>query len=142
MSVDTGAAATRGDQTRVGQTRGEAAAEEATSDLAEAATEPGRGRRGFAWVMGSFVLCPCHLPLTLGLLATVTAGTTFGALLHAHIVVAGVVITTVWAFGLWRGLGLLRQPAACAAGGASRRRGQWVREFFGWSSDRLPPPRR
>jgi len=142
VSVDTGAAATRSDQTRVVPTRGETAAEEARSDLAEAVTEPGRGRRGFAWVLGSFVVCPCHLPLTLVLLATVTAGTTFGALLHAHIVLAGVVITTVWAFGLWRGLGLLRQPPACAARGASRPRGQLVRESFGRSSDRSQPPRR
>ena len=142
MRVGTGAAATRGDQTRVVSTRGEAAADEAATDPAEAVTEPGRGRRGFAWVMGSFVLCPCHLPLTLGLLATVTAGTTLGALLHAHIVLAGVVITTVWALGLWRGLGLLRQPAVCAVRGASRPRGQLVREFFGGSSNRSPPPPR
>jgi len=80
--------------------------------------------------------------LTLGLLATVMAGTTFGALLHAHVVLAGVVITTVWAFGLWRGLGLLRQPPACAVRGASRPRGQLVREFFGRSSDRSQPTRR
>jgi len=140
--VDIGAAATRGDQTRVVPIRGGTAAEGARSDLAEAVTEPGRGRRGFAWVLGSFVLCPCHLPLTLGLLATVTAGTTLGALLHAHIVLAGVVITTVWALGLWRGLGLLRQPAVCAVRGASGPRGQLVRELSGGSSDRSPPPRR
>jgi len=141
VSVENGAAATRGDQTRVVPTQGDTAAEKARSDLAEAVIVPGV-RRGFAWVLGSFALCPCHLPLTLGLLATVTAGTTFGALLHAHIVLAGVVITTVWVFGLWRGLGLLRQPPACAVRGASRPRGQLVREFFGRLSDRSQPPRR
>ncbi|MGI8648034.1 MAG: hypothetical protein DLM55_05860 [Acidimicrobiales bacterium] len=94
-------------------------------------TESGRERRGLAWVIGSFVLCPCHLPLSLGLLSVVAGGTAFGALLHEHIVLAGVVITTVWVFGLWRGLRLLRQPAACAIPGTHRRSSEVMRNFFG-----------
>jgi len=90
-----------------------------------------RERRGLAWVIGSFVLCPCHLPLTLALLSTVAGGTAFGALLHEHIVLAGSVIVAVWAFGFWRGLRLLRQPAACAIPGTRRSGSEVVRDFVG-----------
>lgn len=142
MSVDVGSAATGADDTRVVETRDEAVTTTTAPDTAEPVNQPGRERRGFAWVMGSFVLCPCHLPLTLGLLVTVTAGTAFGALLREHIVVAGVVTTTAWAFGLWRGLRSLRQPAVCAAPGVSRHRGRLMRGFLGLPSDDSRPPRR
>src|SRR5215470_10450727 len=36
---------------------------------------PPTNNRGLIWVMGSFLFCPCHLPLTLGLAATLLAGT-------------------------------------------------------------------
>lgn len=108
----------------------------AAPDPASATAPPDRKRRGLAWVIGSFALCPCHLPLTLGLVVTLAGGTAFGALLHRHIVLAGIVIATAWAFGLWRGLRLLRQPAACAVPGVRRRRRETVRDFLG-----LPPGR-
>jgi hypothetical protein len=40
--------------------------------------------RGLAWVVGAFLICPCHLPLTLGLAATLLSGTVAAALLHDH----------------------------------------------------------
>jgi hypothetical protein len=58
--------------------------------------------RGLAWVVGAFVICPCHLPLTLGLAATVLSGTALGAL------PAGVIITSVWVAATWRGVHHLR----------------------------------
>lgn len=73
-------------------------------------------RRGRWWLLGAFLLCPCHLPLTLGVLASVLAGTGLGALLHAHAVIAGVVITAAWVLGTGYGLRLIRQ--AERAGGA------------------------
>ena len=42
-------------------------------------------RRGRRWIFGSFAFCPCHLPLTLGILVTVFGGTAAGALLRDHI---------------------------------------------------------
>lgn len=73
----------------------------------------GSGKRGTAWVIASFAACPCHLPVTLAALAVVLGGTAGGALLRDHIVLAGVVVTAVWAVGTARGLWLLRRPAAC-----------------------------
>ena len=40
--------------------------------------------RGMLWVIGAFVFCPCHLPITLGVLALFLGGTAAGALLGAH----------------------------------------------------------
>jgi mercuric ion transport protein len=72
-------------------------------------------RRGRWWIFGSFVLCPCHLPLTLAVLATVFGGTVLGALLRDHALVAGLVITAAWVAGTARGFWLVRmaQRGAC-----------------------------
>ena len=64
--------------------------------------------RGMAWVIGAFVICPCHLPLTLALAATLLAGTAAGAALRAHPHVAGTVITLTWLAATWHGFRLLR----------------------------------
>ena len=65
--------------------------------------------RGMAWMIGAFVFCPCHLPITLGALALLLGGTAAGALLRAHPYVAGVIVTALWAAGTWRGYQLIRR---------------------------------
>jgi hypothetical protein len=60
--------------------------------------------RGLAWVIGSFVFCPCHLPITLWWMGLLLSGTAAGALLHSHPVIAGIVLTLVWLAGTWRGV--------------------------------------
>lgn len=65
-------------------------------------------RRGLAWVMGAFAICPCHLPLTLALMGTVLSETAVGAMLNRHVSIAGALIAVVWAAGTWRGLCYLR----------------------------------
>lgn len=73
-------------------------------------------RRGRAWLLWSFLLCPCHLPLTLAVLTAVLAGTSFGVVLRDHAWVAGTVITAAWLAGTGYGLRLIRR--AERAGGA------------------------
>src|SRR5262245_41603662 len=63
--------------------------------------------KGLLWVAGAFVFCPCHLPLTLWLLAAVLAGTTTGAVVHDHPFITGTLTTVVWAAGTWRGMRLM-----------------------------------
>ena len=65
--------------------------------------------RGIAWVLGAFVFCPCHLPLTLWILASVFAGTAIGVLISEHVVIAGVLVTSVWVIASWRGMWLMRR---------------------------------
>ena len=65
-------------------------------------------KRGMMWVMGAFVFCPCHLPITLSVLALVFGGTAAGVALRAHPFIAGVIVTTLWVAGTWRGFALVR----------------------------------
>src|SRR5829696_3671 len=81
----------------------------ALSDQAGAAPLERRSRR---WILGSFALCPCHLPLTLGILVTVLGDTAAGPLLRDHAVLAGALITTAWVAGTWRGFRLVRLAPA------------------------------
>jgi MerE protein len=75
----------------------------------------GGEKRGMLWVAGSFLICPCHLPLTLGLLGTVLGGTAAGALLRQYPVAAGLVVTVAWALGTLRGVKHLRNANHYAA---------------------------
>lgn len=73
-------------------------------------------KRGRRWLLWSFLLCPCHLPLTLAVLGTVLAGTSLGAVLRDHAWVAGVTITATWVLGTGYGFHLIRR--AQRSGGA------------------------
>ncbi|MCB1040746.1 MAG: hypothetical protein KDA94_14625, partial [Acidimicrobiales bacterium] len=66
-------------------------------------------RRGRAWLLWSFLGCPCHLPLTLAALSTVLAGTSLGVVLRDHLWVAGTLVTLAWAVGTAYGFRLIRQ---------------------------------
>ena len=82
------------------------------------ASGPDLERRGRAWLIWSFLACPCHLPLTLGFLGIVLGGTALGAVLRDNVWLAGGLITAVWAAGTARGLWLVRKgergELACA----------------------------
>ena len=78
-------------------------------------------KRGMAWMIGAFVFCPCHLPITLAVLGMVLGGTAAGAMLSAHPYIAGTVVTLVWAAGTWRGFSLVRSAQRFAYN--SRRHG-------------------
>ncbi len=64
--------------------------------------------RGMLWIIGAFAFCPCHLPLTLGLLALLLSGTAAGVLLRSHPIAAGLTITAVWLTGTLRGIQYFR----------------------------------
>jgi cytochrome c biogenesis protein CcdA len=81
----------------------------------EVATPSQLENRGMAWVIGAFVFCPCHLPITLSVLALLLGGSAAGALLRAHPYIAGAVVTALWAAGTWRGLRLMRAARSYVA---------------------------
>lgn len=87
----------------------------ATNQVVPSATDsPGTApvqleRRGRNWLLWSFIFCPCHLPLSLGVLAAVLAGTSLGAVLRDHMWVAGTVITLTWVAGTAYGFHLIRK---------------------------------
>ena len=65
-----------------------------------------------AYVAGviAFLACPCHLPLTLPLLISLTAGTAFGAWLVQSTILVGVILTVVFIGGLALAYRWLNQP--------------------------------
>lgn len=65
-------------------------------------SKPNMGSRWGAYVWGGFaaLTCPCHLPL----LAAVLAGTTAGAFLGEHWVVAALALTGLFLLSLTRAL--------------------------------------
>lgn len=79
------------------------------------ASEPSAERRGRRWIFGSFLLCPCHLPLTLAIVASLAGGTVIGGVLRDHVVLAGLVISLGWAAGTANGFRLVRraQSGSC-----------------------------
>jgi len=78
-------------------------------------------KRGMAWMIGAFVFCPCHLPITLAVLGMLLAGTAAGALLSAHPYIAGTLVSLLWVGGTWRGFSLVRSAQRFAYN--SRRHG-------------------
>lgn len=58
-------------------------------------------------MIGAFVICPCHLPITLTVAAAVLGGTSAGIALRAHPIAAGALITLTWAAATWHGFRLM-----------------------------------
>ena len=71
-------------------------------------------RRGIAWVIGSFALCPCHLPITLAVLGAVLGGTALGVLVRGHLYIAGAIISVTWLVGTVHGFSLMRRARMAA----------------------------
>lgn len=71
-------------------------------------------RRGVVWIIGSFVFCPCHLPLTLGLLAALLSGTVLGAFVLRYSILVGTITTLLWLVGTWYGFRQMRARTVCA----------------------------
>lgn len=65
-------------------------------------------KRGLAWIVGAFALCPCHLPLTLAFIAALLSGTAAGALITRHSYISGGAIALVWLALTLRGFRYLR----------------------------------
>jgi hypothetical protein len=64
---------------------------------------------GVAWLVGGFLFCPCHLPITLWVVGTLVAGTSLETALRANVIWVAVVITLIWLGATIRGFQLLRR---------------------------------
>jgi len=58
----------------------------------------------------AFIACPCHLPITLPLLISLTAGTAFSAWLASNTLLVGVISTVVFFGGAALALKWFSQP--------------------------------
>lgn len=66
-------------------------------------------RRGVLWIAGAFILCPCHLPVTLWVIGALLSGTALGAVFTGHLFMAGAMISIVWLAGTLHGFNLMRR---------------------------------
>ncbi|MFV0259646.1 MAG: hypothetical protein ACK5PP_14515 [Acidimicrobiales bacterium] len=81
--------------------------------------DPALERRGRRWLLWSFVFCPCHLPLTMAVLAFLFGGTAFGALIAGNRAAVGIVFGLLYAAGVAVGFRHLRRARAgydCSGG--------------------------
>jgi hypothetical protein len=74
-------------------------------------------KRGRRWLIVSYVLCPCHLPITLSLFAVVFGGTSIGAVATGHAGWVAIALTSLYGLVLWQGFRRIRAAKALAARG-------------------------
>lgn len=67
--------------------------------------------------MVSYLFCPCHIPLTLGLLGALLGGSAWGAAVTGNAIHVGVVLSAVYAVVLWRGFREIRRAKRIEAAG-------------------------
>ncbi|HUW01225.1 MAG TPA: hypothetical protein VMW08_02610 [Acidimicrobiales bacterium] len=78
-----------------------------------------RERRGRRWLMWSFIFCPCHLPVSMAVLAAVFGGSAFGTLISRNTLGVGIILGSIYVGGVAIGFRHLRaatQGSNCAAG--------------------------
>lgn len=78
-----------------------------------------RERSGRKWLVWSFVFCPCHLPISMAVLAAIFGGSAFGTLISQNTIGVGVIFGLIYAAGVAIGFRHLRAAAAgvdCSAG--------------------------
>ncbi len=66
-------------------------------------------RKGRRWLIWSFVFCPCHLPLSMAVLASVFGGTAMGTLISSNTLGTGIVFGSIYAVGVGIGFRYLRK---------------------------------
>ena len=76
-------------------------------------------KRGRKWLFFSYFLCPCHIPITLGLLGVAFGGTAVGAALTGNALRVGAVLTMMYALVLWRGFRQIRRAKRIEAAGGT-----------------------
>src|SRR5262245_16855154 len=65
-------------------------------------------KRGIAWIAGAFLICPCHLPLSLWLIGVLVSGTAIAPFVLGHSVLVVSSILVAWLGVTTYGVHLLR----------------------------------
>jgi hypothetical protein len=82
--------------------------------------------KGYFMAVTAFIACPCHLPLTLPLLLSLTAGTALGAWLSQNVTLVFVLSTATFLGGLALALKWLGTSDGRGAAPPTRRRDRRV----------------
>lgn len=78
-------------------------------------------KRGRRWLVVSYFLCPCHVPITLAVIGAIAGGTAFGAALTGNALRVGIVLTASYSVVLWHGFRQIRRAKRIEAAGGSLR---------------------
>ena len=78
-------------------------------------------KRGRKWLVVSYFLCPCHVPITLALVGAVAGGTAFGAAVTGNALRVGIILTAAYGVVLWRGFRQIRRAKWIEKAGGSVR---------------------
>ncbi|GIU84550.1 MAG: hypothetical protein KatS3mg008_1325 [Acidimicrobiales bacterium] len=78
-------------------------------------------KRGRRWIVISLILCPCHLPVTMAVLAAVFGGTWIGAALQGRALQVGAVLGVLYALALWRAFRAIKRAKRLEAAGGRLR---------------------
>lgn len=76
-------------------------------------------KRGRKWLFVSYFLCPCHIPITLGLIGVAFGGTAIGAAVSGNPLRVGAALTLLYAIVLWRGFRQIRRAKRIEAAGGT-----------------------
>ncbi len=80
----------------------------------EASSAAASEKRGRRWLIWSFIFCPCHLPLSMAVLAAIFGGSAFGTLISRNTLGVGIVFGIIYAIGVGIGFRHLRRATAGA----------------------------
>lgn len=78
-------------------------------------------QRGRRWLVLSYFLCPCHVPITLLLVGAAFGSTAFGAAVTGNALRVGIVLTAAYGVVLWRGFRQIRRAKRIEAAGGTLR---------------------
>ena len=76
-------------------------------------------KRGRKWLVVSYFLCPCHVPIALAILGAVFGGSTLGAAATGNGLAIGIILTAAYGFALWRGFRQIRRAKRIEAAGGT-----------------------
>lgn len=75
--------------------------------------KPVKNVRAYLLLGSALLLCPCHLPVLLALLAGGVGGSAFASFLSQNMTLVVVFATVYFVFALWMGRRLLTRHNAC-----------------------------
>lgn len=77
--------------------------------------KPAMNLRAYLLLVSALLLCPCHLPVLLAIVAGGVGSSAFASFLSQNMALVLAIATLYFVFALWMGRRLLTQDQTCAA---------------------------
>ena len=76
--------------------------------------KPAKNLRAYLLLVSALLLCPCHLPVLLAIVAGGVGSSAFASFLSQNMALVLAIATLYFVFALWMGRRLLTQDRTCA----------------------------